>query len=51
VYQRREEKEDSKNNVDGRSVSSHENEKFRARKIEERGGMAFGFRKRARAVI
>jgi hypothetical protein len=41
----------SKKNVDGRSTSSHENKKFRTRSVEKQGGMAFGFQKRATAVI
>ena len=38
-------------NVDGRSTSSHDNEKFRNRSMEKQRGMAFGFRKTATAVI
>ena len=45
------EKGTSKKNVDGRSTSSHENKKFRTRSMEKQGGMAFGFRKTATAVI
>jgi hypothetical protein len=41
----------SKKNVDGRSTSSHDNKKFRTRAVEKQGGMAFGFRKTAAAVI
>jgi hypothetical protein len=41
----------SKKNVDGRSTSSHDNKKFRTRSVEKQGGMAFGFRKTATAVI
>jgi hypothetical protein len=41
----------SKKNVDGRSTSSHDNEKFRTISVEKQGGMAFGFRKTATAVI
>jgi hypothetical protein len=37
--------------MDGRSTSSHDSEKFRTRSMEKQGGMAFGFRKRATAVI
>ena len=37
--------------LDGRSTSSHDNEKFRTRSVGKQGGMAFGFRKRATAVI
>jgi len=39
-----------KNNVDGRSTSSHDNKKFRTRSMEKQKGMAFGFRKTATAV-
>jgi hypothetical protein len=45
------EKRTSKKNVDGRSTSSHEEKKFRTRSMEKQGGMAFGFRKTATAVI
>jgi hypothetical protein len=41
----------SKKRVDGRSTSSHDIKKFRTRSVEKRGGMAFGFRKTATAVI
>jgi hypothetical protein len=44
-------KRTSKKNVDGRSTSSHNNKKFRTRSVEKQGGMAFGFRKTATAVI
>jgi hypothetical protein len=44
-------KRTSKKNVDGRSTSSHDNKKFRTRSVEKQGGMAFGFRKTATAVI
>jgi hypothetical protein len=44
-------KRTSKKNVDGRSTSSHDNRKFRTRSVEKQGGMAFGFRKKATAVI
>jgi hypothetical protein len=37
--------------MDGRSKSSHDDKKFRTRSMEKQGGMAFGFRKRATAVI
>jgi hypothetical protein len=37
--------------MDGRSTSSHDSEKFRTRSMEKQGGMAFGFRKAATAVI
>jgi hypothetical protein len=43
-------KRTSKKNVDGRSTSSHDSKKFRTRS-EKQGGMAFGFRKTATAVI
>jgi hypothetical protein len=39
-----------KENVDGRSKSSHENTKFRTRSMEKQRGMAFGFRKRDTVV-
>jgi hypothetical protein len=45
------EKRTSKKNVDGKSTSSHDNKKFRTRSMEKQGGMAFGFRKTATAVI
>jgi hypothetical protein len=45
------EKKKYKKNVDGRSTSSHDNKKFRTRSMEKQGGMAFGFRKTATAVI
>jgi hypothetical protein len=35
----------SKKNVDGRSKSSHDSEKFRTRSMEKQGGLAFGFQK------
>jgi hypothetical protein len=41
----------SKKNVDGRSARSHDNKKFRTRSMEKQGGMAFGLRKMATAVI
>ena len=43
-------KRTAKKNVDGRSTSSHDNEKFRTRSVEKQRGMAFGFRKTATAV-
>jgi hypothetical protein len=36
-----------KENVDGRSTSSHENKKFRTRSTEKQRGIAFDFRKTA----
>ena len=45
------EKRTSKKNVDGRSISSHDNKKFRTRSMEKQRGMAFGFWKTATAVI
>ena len=39
-----------KENMDGRSTSSHDNGKFRTRSMEKQTGMAFGFRKTATAV-
>jgi len=44
------EKRTSKENVDGRSTSSHDNKKFRNRSMEKPRGMAFGLRKMATAV-
>jgi hypothetical protein len=44
-------KKRSKKNMDGRSTSSHDSKKFRTRSVEKQGGMAFGFRKTATAVI
>jgi len=44
------EKRTSKKNVDGRSISSHDNKKLRTRSMEKQTGMAFGFRKTATAV-
>jgi hypothetical protein len=40
----------SKKNVDGRSTSSHDNNKFRTRLVEKQGGMVLGFQKTATAV-
>jgi hypothetical protein len=45
------EKWTSKKNVDGRSTSSHDNNKFRTRSVEKQIGMAFGFRKTVTALI
>jgi hypothetical protein len=45
------EKRTSKKNVDERSTSSHDDKKFRTKSMEKWGGMAFGFRKTATAVI
>ena len=44
------EKRTSKKNVDGRSTSSHENNKFRTRSMQKQRGMAFGFRETVTAV-
>jgi hypothetical protein len=44
-------KRTSKKNMDGRSTSSHDNEKFGTRSMEKEGEMVFGFRKTAIAVI
>jgi hypothetical protein len=41
----------SKKNVDGRSTCSHDDKNFRIRSVEKQGGMVFGFRKTAKAVI
>jgi hypothetical protein len=38
-------------NMDGRSTRSHDSEKYRTKSMEQQGGMAFGFRKTATAVI
>jgi hypothetical protein len=38
-------------NVDGRSTSSHDSEKFRTRSIEKQGGMGFGLWETATDVI
>jgi len=43
-------KRTSKENVDGRSTSRHDNRKFRAGSMEKQRGMAFGFRKTATVV-
>jgi hypothetical protein len=40
-----------KKNVDARNTSSHASKKFRTRLMEKQGGMAFGFRETATAVI
>jgi hypothetical protein len=37
--------------MDGRSTTSHDSEKFRISSMEKQGGMAFGSRKTATAVI
>ena len=39
-----------KKNMDGRSTSSHDNEKFRIRAMKKQRGMAFGSRKTTTAV-
>ena len=44
------EKRTYKENVGGRSTSSHDNKKLRTRSMEKQRGMAFGFRKTATAV-
>jgi len=44
------EKRTSKENVDGRSTSSHDNKKFRTKSMEKQRGIAFVFRKTATAV-
>jgi hypothetical protein len=44
-------KRTSKKNVDGMSTSSHDSKKFRTGSMKKQGGMAFGFRKTATAVI
>jgi hypothetical protein len=44
------EKRTSKENVDGRSTSSHDIKKFRTRSMVKQRGMEFGFRKMAAAI-
>jgi len=44
------EKRTSKENVDERCTSSHENKTFRSRSVVKQKGMVFGFRKTATAV-
>jgi hypothetical protein len=44
------EKRTSKENMDGRSTSSHDIRRPRTRAMEKQRGMAFGFRKTATAV-
>jgi len=44
------EKRTPKENVDGRSTSSHDNKKFRTRSMEKQRGMVFGFWKGATVV-
>ena len=44
------EKRTPKENVDGRSTSSHDNRKFRTGSMEKQRGMAFGFRQTATVV-
>jgi len=44
------EKRTSKKNVDGRSMSSHDNKKLRTRSVEKQRGMTFGFRETSTAV-
>jgi hypothetical protein len=44
-------KRTSKKNMAGRRTNSHGSKKFRTRLTEKQGGMAFGFRKTATAVI
>jgi hypothetical protein len=44
------EKRTSKENVDGRSTSSHDIKKFIIRSMEKQRGMEFGFQKTAAAV-
>jgi len=46
-----EEEGTSKKNVDRRSTSSHDNNKFGTRSLEKQRGMTFGFQKRATAVL
>jgi len=44
------EKRAPKENVYGRSISSHDNKKFRSRSMGKQRGIAFGFRKTVTAV-
>jgi hypothetical protein len=44
------EKRTPKENVDGKSTSSHDNKKFRTISMVKQSGMTFGFQKTARAV-
>jgi hypothetical protein len=44
------EKRTSKKNMHGRGTSSHDDKEFRTRAMWKQRGMAFGFRKTARAV-
>jgi hypothetical protein len=44
------EKRTPKENLDGRSTSSHDNKQFRTKSVEKQRGMAFCFRKTAIAV-
>jgi hypothetical protein len=44
------EKRTPKENVDGRSTSNHDNNKFRTKSVERQRGMAFGFRKTVTAI-
>jgi hypothetical protein len=50
IPRERRKKRTSKENVDGRSTSSHDIKKFRNRSMEKQRGMVFGFRKTAAAV-
>ena len=50
IPRERSEKRTPKKNVDGRSISSHDNKKFRIRAMEKQRGLAFGFRKTATVV-
>ena len=45
------EKRTTKKNVDRRSTSSHDNEKFGTRSMEKQRGMVFDFRKAVTVVI
>jgi hypothetical protein len=40
-----------KKNMDGRSTSSHDSEKYRTKSMEKQRRMVFGFRKTATSVI
>jgi hypothetical protein len=44
-------KRTSKENVDGRCTSGHDNKTFRSRSVVKQRGMVFGFWKTATAVV
>jgi hypothetical protein len=51
IPRERRKKRTSKKNVYGRSTSSHDNRKFRARSMEKQRGMAFGLWRLATAIF